>query len=146
MYCYLHPDVEAVGTCTSCGRLICRECSIEVHGKMVCRECLSAGKVNMASASNVSRPAKDRSIALILEILPGMFGFLGLGWIYAGDNSKGIMFLIGFLAWHFLVVLPVALITAGGGLCITIPIDLIMIGVSTAALNNYTVQHPELFK
>lgn len=146
MYCYLHPDIESVGTCTSCGRFICRECSIEVQGKMVCRECLSAGKVNMASASSVSRSTKDRSIALILEILPGLFGFLGFGWIYAGDNNKGIMFLIGFLAWHLVIVLPISLITAGFGLCVTIPIDLIVIGVSAASLNNHTLQHPELFK
>ena len=70
---------------------------------MVCRECLSAGKVDMASASNISRSTKKRSIALILEILPGMFGFLGSGWMYAGNYSKGIMFLIGFLAWHLFV-------------------------------------------
>ena len=146
MYCYLHPDIESIGTCTSCGRLICRECSIEVQGKIVCRECLSVGKVNMVSASGVSSSTKGRSIALILEILPGLFGFLGFGWIYAGDNNKGIMFLIGFLAWHLVIVLPISLITAGFGLCVTIPIDLIVIGVSAASLNNHTLQHPELFK
>jgi hypothetical protein len=32
-----------------------------------------------------------------------MFGFLGSGWMYAGNYSKGIMFLIGFLAWHLFV-------------------------------------------
>ncbi len=146
MNCYLHPDNEAVGTCTSCGRPICRECAIEVQNKLVCRECLSTGKASMSPPANTSRSPKDRSIALILEILPGLFGILGIGWIYAGDNNKGVMYLIGFLAWHFLVVLPVALITAGGGLCITIPIDLVMIGVSASSLNNYTIQHPELFK
>jgi TM2 domain-containing membrane protein YozV len=113
---------------------------------MVCRECLGAGKVNMASASSVPSATKDRSIALILEILPGLFGFLGFGWIYAGNNNTGILFLIGFLAWHLVIVLPISLITAGIGLCVTIPIDLIVIGVSAASLNNHTLQHPELFK
>jgi len=146
MNCYLHPENEAVGTCTSCGRPICHECAVELQNKLVCRECLSTGKATMSPPSNVSRSPKDRSIALILEILPGMFGFLGMGWIYSGENNKGIMFLIGFLAWHFLVVLPVSLITAGGALCITIPIDLVIIGVSASSLNSHTQQHPELFK
>ena len=82
---------------------------------------------------------------MILEILPGLFGILGIGWIYAGKSNTGIIWLIGFLAWHLVIVLPVVLLTAGGGLCVTIPIDLVCIAVSAYTLNNYTNQHPELF-
>lgn len=146
MNCNLHPENAAVGVCTSCGRAICRECAIEVQNKLICRECLSTGKAAIPTPGNVSSSLKDRSIAMILEILPGLFGILGIGWIYAGQNNKGVKYLIGFLAWHFLVVLPVALITASGGLCITIPIDLIIIGISASSLNSYTNQNPQLFK
>lgn len=37
------------------------------------------------------RPPKDRSIAIILEILPGLFGILGIGWIYAENTAVGIL-------------------------------------------------------
>jgi len=39
---------------------------------------------------NFSRPLKDRNIALILEILPGLFGLVGFGWIYSNKTDTGI--------------------------------------------------------
>jgi hypothetical protein len=145
MNCHLHPNNEAVGSCTSCGKPICQECAVEVQNKFVCRECLSNGKTTIPQYSVNGKPPKDRSIALILEILVGLFGFLGFGWIYAGETNRGVITLAGFFAWHILIVLPLALITASAGLCLTIPIDIIIIGFSSFSLNNYLQQHPERF-
>jgi hypothetical protein len=91
-----------------------------------------------------SRPPKDRSIAIILEILPGLFGFLGFGWMYAGNTSAGAIWLICFLLWTFVAVV-IDVFTAGFGVCLTLPVSIILIVVSTVSLSNYTRQHQELF-
>lgn len=91
-----------------------------------------------------TRPMKDRSIALILEILPGLFGFLGFGWIYAGDVNTGVVFLIGYLAAA--VVFVIADVISGGICCFfTVPLQILIIAVSTNRLNQYVKAHPELF-
>jgi len=142
MNCYLHPDQEPVGTCTSCGRPICRECAVETQNKLVCRECLSTGKATPLPTSAGS--PKDRSIALILEILPGLFGLLGFGWIYSGNTNTGIMWLIGVLVWDVFAII-IDVITGGFGCFCTLPVNIILVAVSASSLNTYTKQHPELF-
>jgi len=140
--CYIHPDREPVGTCTSCGRPICRECAVEMQNKLVCRECLSTGKATPLPIS--ARPLKDRGIALILEILPGLFGLLGLGWIYSGNTKKGVTWLVVVLVWD-MFALSIVAATAGFGLCFTIPANITMVAISALSLSTYTKQHPELF-
>ena len=90
------------------------------------------------------RPPKDRSVAMILEILPGLFGFLGFGWIYSGNTSMGITWLIGFLIWDLGAVV-IDVLSGGFGCFCTVPISLIFIAVSASSLSKYTRQHPELF-
>jgi len=92
----------------------------------------------------VQRPLKDRSIALILEIIPGLFGLLGIGWIYSGNTTTGVIWLIGFLIWTAMATV-VSLLTAGLGIICWLPISIILIAVSAISLNNYTKQHPEIF-
>jgi hypothetical protein len=143
MNCYIHPDREAVGTCTSCGRPICQECVVEVQGKYVCRECLSTGRATQIAT--IVRPRKDRSIALILEILPGFFGFLGIGWIYSGYTVSGVVWLISMLVWSIFAAFMI-LLTAGFGCICTLPINLTMIAISSASLNSYINKRPDLFE
>ena len=51
-----------------------------------------------APASSGTAPQKrDPTIAMLLEILPALFGILGIGWIYIGETNKGIMFLVGYI-------------------------------------------------
>ncbi|HSH03597.1 MAG TPA: hypothetical protein VLL52_13840 [Anaerolineae bacterium] len=42
-------------------------------------------------------PNTDPAIAIILEIVGGLVGLFGLGWIYAGDRDTGLVFLLGGL-------------------------------------------------
>lgn len=91
-----------------------------------------------------ARPSKDRSIALILEILLGLFGFLGFGWIYSGNVGTGIAVLIGMLVWDAMAII-IATLTVGFGLICTIPISIAFIVLSAMMLNTYTKQHTELF-
>lgn len=90
------------------------------------------------------RPLKDRSMAQILEILPGLFGFLGFGWIYAGDVNTGIMFLVGYLV---AAVAFVIFDIISGGICcfFTVPLQILIIAVSVSRLNQHIKAHPELF-
>jgi hypothetical protein len=37
MRCFYHEDKEAVGTCKSCGRGLCRECAVELPKSLACR-------------------------------------------------------------------------------------------------------------
>lgn len=91
------------------------------------------------------QPAKDRSLALILEILPGLFGFLGFGWIYSGNTSTGIMWLIGFLVWDVISII-VAVFSASLGLICTLPISIALIALSASRLNSYTKNNPQIFR
>ena len=90
------------------------------------------------------KPAKDRSLALILEILPGLFGFLGFGWIYSGNTSTGIAWLIGFLVWDVISII-VAVFSAALGLICTLPISIALIALSASRLNSYTKNNPQIF-
>ncbi|MDA4136303.1 MAG: DUF2180 family protein [Thaumarchaeota archaeon] len=38
MKCYVHPNADAVGVCTSCGRGVCRRCAVRLGGKLYCRD------------------------------------------------------------------------------------------------------------
>ena len=36
MKCYNHPDVEAVGICSSCNRALCSGCAVDMHRGLAC--------------------------------------------------------------------------------------------------------------
>ena len=95
-----------------------------------------------APAAPVTR--KDKSIALILEILPGLFGFLGFGWIYIGQTSTGLIWLIGYLVWMVFSII-INIFTGGFGCLCTVPIGIVALAVSAYFLNENMKKHPELF-
>ena len=37
--CYVHNDVQSVGTCVGCGKFICENCNTEIKGKNYCKKC-----------------------------------------------------------------------------------------------------------
>lgn len=90
------------------------------------------------------RPPKDKSIALILEILPGLFGFLGFGWIYSNQTTTGVVWLVSMFIWTIIAVI-ILIITAGFGCFCTLPVSITMIIISAASLNSHIKKHPELF-
>ena len=100
--------------------------------------------INPQSYAPPPRAPKDRSVALILEILPGLFGLLGFGWLYSGNTNTGIVWLGGMLVWD-LIAIVVGIVTAGFGCLCTLPISVSLLVVSAFMLNTYTKQHPELF-
>ena len=53
---------------------------------------------------------KDPNTAMVIEIVAGYFGFLGIGYLYAGRTAAGLLRLFGW--WAFIGV-AVLLITIG---------------------------------
>ena len=60
-----------------------------------------------------ARPAKDPSTALVIELAGTLFGFMGLGWLYARYTNRGIMLLVG---WFLVVGLAVVLSVVSAGI------------------------------
>ena len=143
MKCYVHPDVDAVGTCTNCGKSVCSNCIVEMNGKVVCKACVD----NMAAqpspvappvippaitapASPSTAPAKKEPfLSLILSFL-GFFviGFIGLGQIYNGQVKKGIILTLA--NWGMGLVVAVvyiigAVATLGIGAVCCLPVFLV---------------------
>jgi len=87
---------------------------------------------------------KDRSLAIILEVVPGLFGFLGIGWIYSGFTGVGIVWLVGFLIWN-VIALVICIFTAGVGCLCTLPVNLVVLIASVMALNSQIQNHSEQF-
>lgn len=102
MKCYLHNEVDAIGTCTRCGKALCSECAIMVSGKLMCKQCTEQMASSAAYTPVVSR--KEPLLSIILS-----FFIPGLGQIYNGQIKKGLVLLIGYflLSWTCLVPLVI---------------------------------------
>jgi len=96
------------------------------------------------SPQYVMRPPKDRGIAMVLEIVGGLFGLFGIGWIYSGNTAVGVMLLAGGIFWIIIIIIAAAISAAAACFC-TVPLSLVVTAVSSFSLFNYTKQHPELF-
>jgi hypothetical protein len=75
--CSYHPEVDAVGVCTNCGRMICPDCGLQLRDRTYCKPC--ANEIFAAKLSPKST-AEGRSGLLkaggILSILAGVMGLL----------------------------------------------------------------------
>ena len=76
------------------------------------------------------------TIAMIIEIIFGLFGILGMGWLYASNLSLAIAAFIGFA---ILVFIEAAIVgaTLGFALCIIIPFNLAVAVVSGLRVRDY---------
>jgi Domain of unknown function (DUF5668)/B-box zinc finger len=116
MKCAVHPEVEAVGYCRSCGKPMCATCVRPVRDVLYCEDCLasvigipSAPSV-IAAPSNVPATASAHTATPApLPVVPPQSGahpvpafFLGLvpglGAIYNGEYSKAIIHVVIFAA------------------------------------------------
>ena len=67
MKCYNHPEIEAIGFCTSCNKAICDECAVDIQGKLLCRECIAAGKIRNQETTEITD--NDKTMALLAHML-----------------------------------------------------------------------------
>lgn len=56
---------------------------------------------------------RDPFMALMLEVVGGFFGFLGIGWIYAGRPAMGIVLLVGYWILDWVIGLTLSVVTLG---------------------------------
>jgi len=101
MYCYHHPDRDAVGACIACSKAVCPECKVEYEGKVYCNSCIE----KMASGSGVLATAvatgNTSGMGSKAPVPPGLGewnwgGFL-LTWMWGIGNN---------VWWSFLVFVP----------------------------------------
>ena len=96
-----------------------------------------------------AKPTPSKGTALVLEVLPAIFGIFGIGWIYSGRTQTGIILLIaGFIfIWGgyiaiFLGSTVLTAITFGLGsvayclVCLVPFVQILGAAASTFALNN----------
>lgn len=115
MQCYRHPEVEAIGTCTTCGRPVCEACAINVGGKLQCSECLAEGRVAnveaapQAAAPEAGAPYQATRMPIIktntLAIISLVFGIVGLAGCVCCGGVGGIIVglptvVLGVIAWN----------------------------------------------
>ena len=82
------------------------------------------------------QPDSSDTIAMIIEIVFGLFGILGMGWLYAGNFPVAIGAFIGYAIVIFIET-AVAGLTLGIALCIIIPINLAIIIISGIRARDY---------
>ncbi len=63
------------------------------------------------------------SIAMILEIIFGLFGGLGMGWLYVGSYGTAALMFFGYLVL-FSIEAFFVVITGGLLACITLPVNI----------------------
>lgn len=79
---------------------------------------------NNPQAYQPTASRKDPNTAMIIEILAGFFGFMGIGYLYAGYTLGGLLRLFGWFFCIFVAVLMM-LVTLGIGLICIFPLMLI---------------------
>lgn len=89
MKCYYHSEVDAVNTCSNCGKAICQPDIVNVVGKVVCQQCVSTNKIT----TYVVAPPPIPTNALAIVSLG--LGILGLISCFCVPISGSIF---GFLA------------------------------------------------
>ena len=125
--------------CQKCGTVLetnaafCPNCGAPVQPQASTQQ-TTANTGSGATLAGSATSVKSKSTALILEIVAGLFGFLGIGWIYAGQTQKGVIFLVA----NFVVQGLFFVTTVVGPLC-TIPIG---VAISAYLLNEHIKKTP----
>ena len=76
----------------------------------------------------------NSTLAIVLEVVIGLFGLYGIGWLVAGFKDTGVKILVGGLIW-WLVAIVISVFTLGIGLLCIWPIDLVIMIVSVVNLS-----------
>jgi len=63
--CAYHPNRDAVGTCVSCGRLVCDECKAALGGKIYCNPC--ADKMLVSKTEAVASKGEEQQATKVVE-------------------------------------------------------------------------------
>ena len=83
----------------------------------------------MARQVPTEKTESTDTIAILLEIVFGLFGIMGMGWLYAGSIPVAILLMLGYWAFLVLEVFVVG-ITAGFASCCFVPLNLTVVIIS----------------
>jgi hypothetical protein len=87
-----------------------------------------------ASSVTTTTPP-DVNTAFVLEVVLGLIGFMGVGWMYSGQLAVGVILLVGW--WIGMAVgLGGSALTLGAGCCLWIPVQLVAPFISAIILRN----------
>lgn len=75
MRCYNHSEVDAITTCTRCGKAICSSCAVDVSGRIICTQCLSSGNI----IRNQNQAVRPSNTLAIVSLVLGILGLCGGG-------------------------------------------------------------------
>src|SRR5258706_9224028 len=81
----------------------------------------------------------DPNTAFIIELIGGLFGFFGIGYMYAGKTNEGVGRLVAGIVCNVVVAFS-AVLTSGICACIAIPAYVGIAIVSAGAVTNMLLQ------
>ncbi len=96
MKCFNHPNADAVGTCSQCGKGGCRDCIEDVGGALLCENCLNlhrqAHQEEEQSIAADRRVIMNRSKRIIaFTVILAIGGIIGAFSIASGQpNQSGV--------------------------------------------------------
>lgn len=85
---------------------------------------------------------RDPMVALLLELIGGFFGFLGVGWIYAGRPTLGVVLLVSYWLLDWIVGLILAVGTLGAWCCVWPAQNLLFGALSGYLVYRWLEEHP----
>src|SRR5260370_504292 len=83
--CFYHPEQDAVGMCTQCGKAACHNCMKEVEGGMLCKGCIAhqlqaiqdeskaAEEERQATIGRAQRRLKISKIVFVVSAIAPLF-------------------------------------------------------------------------
>jgi hypothetical protein len=75
MKCTYHPDVDAIGICVNCGRLVCADCRTILGGKIYCQSCANEIFISKPT-EKAGRPGPITAASILSYVVSG-FGIIG---------------------------------------------------------------------
>jgi hypothetical protein len=107
MKCFTHPETDAVGSCKSCCRALCRECIVEVGTSCSCRHRCEADVAAINELFERSIKAYNRlggvykTVGVFIMFFGVLFCFLGAIYL-AGDSHTTYGFFLEVLGLAFI--------------------------------------------
>jgi hypothetical protein len=84
---------------------------------------------------------KDKTLAYVLEFL-----LLGVGWLYAGETTTGIIILVSWVVFGLGFGILLNVVTAGWGCICTLPLTIVAYAISLTQLGKYMNNRPNIFQ